>query len=171
MQVRVRDVTNEGSSVQPVGSPETFETRWEPWVRTGWRLSPGQATTRDSCAVYRWYDEDGVLLYVGVTVDLASRAEKHRASIFWPFATTMRAETYSSVAEARSAEGHAVRSENPVFNRALVPAAEREARFTRAVAYLTARPDIQLGVAAANWGLRQRAYPPELWEELFGSTA
>lgn len=68
--------------------------------------------------LYRWYDVDGVLLYVGITVDRERRERDHaRGSMWSEFAVTSKVETLPSRVEAERAERSAVHNERPIFNR------------------------------------------------------
>lgn len=67
--------------------------------------------------LYRYYDSNGTLLYVGISFSALVRAEQHkRAASWWHLAVRMTVETYCSRAEALAAETAAIRSEKPRFN-------------------------------------------------------
>lgn len=67
--------------------------------------------------VYRCYDADGVLLYVGCTVDLAARRQAHAAQSWWfPQVDTYRATIYPSRNRALDVEAAAIASEHPLWN-------------------------------------------------------
>lgn len=69
--------------------------------------------------IYRWYDLAGVLLYVGITNNLASRSSNHISTSFWMrYATRMESqpEGYLSREECEAAERLAIREERPIFN-------------------------------------------------------
>lgn len=87
--------------------------------------------------LYRWYDSDGALVYVGITNDLATRQSSHaRLSSWAQFADTCRVERFRSRRDAEIAELAAIESENPIFNarRKKPAAAER-----RLVEYLVTK--------------------------------
>lgn len=71
------------------------------------------------CALYRHFDDQDVLLYVGITDTLGERTNNgHARSSDWvQFAERAEAEWYDSREEASAAEREAVRGERPVFNR------------------------------------------------------
>lgn len=71
------------------------------------------------CALYRHYDDQDVLLYVGITDNLGERTNGgHARSSDWVrFAARAEAEWHDSRELASSAERKAVREERPVFNR------------------------------------------------------
>lgn len=71
------------------------------------------------CALYRHYDERGVLLYVGITDNLGDRTNSgHARTSDWvQFAERAEAEWYDSRELASNAERVAVRAEEPIYNR------------------------------------------------------
>lgn len=72
-------------------------------------------------AVYRAYDADGLLLYVGVTSGLMQRIAQHEKSSEWAISTaTITVEWWPTRAAALAAETRAIVTEGPVFNRSKV---------------------------------------------------
>jgi predicted GIY-YIG superfamily endonuclease len=70
-----------------------------------------------STFLYRFYDAAGVLLYVGVTDNLAERTWSHaRASTWMEFAVRSTIERYAKRTEAEEMEVAAIRGEGPLFN-------------------------------------------------------
>jgi predicted GIY-YIG superfamily endonuclease len=78
-----------------------------------------------SPVVYRIYDKDGVLLYIGSTVDLCQRIRGHFGSR-WSCSEnaalrerfdTVFGEPFPTLAEARAAEKQAIREEGPLLNK------------------------------------------------------
>ncbi|MGW7283988.1 GIY-YIG nuclease family protein [Streptomyces sp. NPDC054847] len=68
-------------------------------------------------AVYRLYDEDGVLLYVGITYDVPERWRHHRRhKPWWPQVAHERLVWYDTRPEAEAAETHAIVAEEPLHN-------------------------------------------------------
>jgi len=69
-------------------------------------------------ALYRFYDADGRLLYVGISNNPESRWKGHRYSIKrWPALVARRAdEWFDSRTEAEAAEVAAIKDEKPRFN-------------------------------------------------------
>lgn len=68
--------------------------------------------------VYRWFDSNGTLLYVGVTYDLERRRRNHRYGSGWfQFAARSEVATYPTWGAALQAESAAIAAESPVFNR------------------------------------------------------
>ncbi len=78
-----------------------------------------RATDQRRCALYRHYDENDVLLYVGITDTLADRTNNgHARTSEWvQFAVRAEAEWLDSRDEASTAERAAVKDERPIFNR------------------------------------------------------
>lgn len=67
--------------------------------------------------LYRHWDPDGRLLYVGVASRPAARQRRHEASSSWMvFQAEMTVEPFPSRAEAEAAESEAIRAEQPLFN-------------------------------------------------------
>lgn len=74
-------------------------------------------------AVYRWYDRDGRLLYIGKAVDPVHRWSTHRAEGRWwtKLAVKRVDEWHESEQAALRAEGHAIEREEPPGNRRGLP--------------------------------------------------
>jgi predicted GIY-YIG superfamily endonuclease len=67
--------------------------------------------------VYRYFDAEDALLYVGVAFDVLKRAVSHRRhSPWWPLAATYTEERYPTRIAALAAEAEAIRTEGPLFN-------------------------------------------------------
>lgn len=68
--------------------------------------------------VYRAYDCDGRLLYVGRTSDLPRRIKEHRTDRWWwtPLVVKLRVELARDYEDAKSRERTAIQSEAPIFN-------------------------------------------------------
>lgn len=73
-----------------------------------------------SCSLYRHFDEYGVLLYVGISINPLVRSESHKHLAPW-FAAVRRIEieVFPDMAEAREAERLAVQNEKPLHNKLL----------------------------------------------------
>jgi predicted GIY-YIG superfamily endonuclease len=72
----------------------------------------------EQTVLYRLYDENGQLLYVGVTGDPKTRWKEHRTKMpWWPEVTRRRLELYDTGVEARAAEARAICDEGPLYNR------------------------------------------------------
>lgn len=71
-------------------------------------------------SVYRFYDADGALLYVGLTWNVGERIKGHRhAQPWWDEVRDIRVEPHPNSAAAHKAEAAAIRTENPRHNIAL----------------------------------------------------
>jgi hypothetical protein len=67
--------------------------------------------------VYRVWDDLGLLLYIGCTVDLGKRMTQHRKnSAWWPHLDDMRLDAYHTRSDALAAEFLAIESEGSYFN-------------------------------------------------------
>jgi len=74
-------------------------------------------TLTERCYLYRFFDVDGRLLYVGIARDLGSRFLAHRRrSEWWADVATGTTETHPSRADAELAEAIAIHSEHPLHN-------------------------------------------------------
>lgn len=81
--------------------------------------SPAERT-----ALYRFYDEDDRLLYVGITSDTRGRFKQHASSKpWWSQVTTRELEWYPTREDAAVAEVVAIRAEHPMFNHQHSPSA------------------------------------------------
>jgi hypothetical protein len=80
---------------------------------------PGGPATQRRCALYRHFDDQDVLLYVGITESLGDRTNSgHARTSDWvQFAVRAEAEWLDSRDLASSAERDAFEHERPVFNR------------------------------------------------------
>lgn len=68
-------------------------------------------------ALYRFYDEVGVLLYVGITADPGARFKQHRGDkAWWTQVVNIRIEKFPTRAAVLAAERTAIREERPLWN-------------------------------------------------------
>lgn len=75
------------------------------------------AITERPTAVYRFFDDDEHLLYVGITFNLGGRFRAHeRSSEWWPHQRSVRIVWRDTRAEALAEESAAIRTEKPIFN-------------------------------------------------------
>lgn len=69
------------------------------------------------CAVYHAYDDRGLLLYVGCSVDPADRMEDHRRWALWyPAMVAWSVQWYEDQETALAAEAVAIFTEDPRWN-------------------------------------------------------
>lgn len=70
---------------------------------------------RRTC-VYRAFDIDGQLLYVGISMNLSGRLDKHRRSAWWPEVDEIVVEWFDGREAAKVAEREAILTEEPIYN-------------------------------------------------------
>jgi hypothetical protein len=71
-----------------------------------------------SACIYRCYDKEGNLLYVGLSRDAIIRSAAHSAQSAWyPNVAVMKIEKFSSREDAEEAERRAIAAENPLHNK------------------------------------------------------
>lgn len=76
-------------------------------------------STPERTALYRLYDADGKLLYVGITNDTERRWSDHSSDkSWWPDVAERTAEWFATRPEAEAAEIQAIKTEKPRRNRA-----------------------------------------------------
>jgi len=67
--------------------------------------------------VYRLYNDDGYLVYVGISADTRLRFQQHRRkSAFWQQVTYATVISYDSRWVAEAVEAYAIANEGPIFN-------------------------------------------------------
>jgi predicted GIY-YIG superfamily endonuclease len=68
-------------------------------------------------ALYRLYDAEGKLLYIGITGDIKARFAQHaETKAWWPDVTRKTVEWHAARSEASQAELEAIKAERPVHN-------------------------------------------------------
>lgn len=71
----------------------------------------------DRAAVYRAFDSDGALLYVGVSLNPMARLHAHCCRAVWyRFLARIEVEWHANIDFASSAEAAAIETESPIFN-------------------------------------------------------
>lgn len=116
-------------------------TRWRPpgrpeplWLKRAVLMDFIRDIRREETALYFWFDAEDVLLYIGITGDLATRQSSHAKRSSWSeFADHSKVRRFPSRPEAEAAEKAAIEADRPLFNR--VHNDTPEAR-QRLVAYL-----------------------------------
>lgn len=86
-----------------------------------------KAATGRRAAVYRLYDAEGTLLYIGSAYDPAVRCKAHREKPWWPQVARRAEEWFEHRNSAFTAEAAAIRREAPMFNRIQAPEYGKEA--------------------------------------------
>lgn len=73
--------------------------------------------TDTACALYRFYDHAGVLLYIGITANVGSRFKQHgREKPWWADVHSITLEHYDSREAVLEAERAAIVAEQPRYN-------------------------------------------------------
>jgi len=67
--------------------------------------------------VYKAFDDDGEILYVGISYDASERLRQHRrSSRWWGMATWFEVDRYATREEAENVEAASVMFDDPPFN-------------------------------------------------------
>lgn len=83
------------------------------WVKT----NPHPLNRSRPTWLYRYFDANDRLLYVGIAFDVLKRAQGHRRhAAWWSQAATYTEELYPTRTAAEAAEAEAIRAEAPLFN-------------------------------------------------------
>ena len=68
-------------------------------------------------ALYRHFDAEGILLYIGIALSPVQRLRKHRDESTWfDRIASITIERFPTREEAKQAESVAIKSERPLFN-------------------------------------------------------
>ncbi|GGK62107.1 hypothetical protein Sme01_04050 [Sphaerisporangium melleum] len=101
-------------------------------------------------ALYRLYDANDVLLYVGITASPTLRWEQHsRDKRWWPEVTRKEVEWHDSRQRAAAAETAAISADSPAYNVTGMPGRRRD---------VLARRAISLGIASEAPAIRWWEY-------------
>jgi predicted GIY-YIG superfamily endonuclease len=84
------------------------EDCWREWRRKRYAPRP--------TSLYRWYDENDALLYVGVSTNVARRAGQHEDKEWWHRVARSTVEQFDSRGAALDAEATAIQVERPLYN-------------------------------------------------------
>ncbi len=80
-------------------------------------LNPPKPYRLDGTTLYRYFDAEGALLYVGITNHAVLRALQHsKFSRWWPSVRSATFEHFPAREEAIAAETLAIRAERPPYN-------------------------------------------------------
>lgn len=134
------------------------------------RLTPGvrDMSYLDNDAphwIYRWFDSDGTVIYIGMTCDPKARIRAHRNSADWiGWAARVEVQQPQIVGRraAYAAESQAIRDEMPPFNR--LPGRAGAGLVQRSIEYVTARG------ATPPWG-EDHPFTSEQIEEMCAASA
>ena len=70
-----------------------------------------------SFALYRCFDKDGTLIYVGMSINIRRRLSQHINKSGWFFdVSEIKISRYIDEEQCRAAEKHAIRTESPKYN-------------------------------------------------------
>lgn len=70
--------------------------------------------------VYKYFDKDDYIIYIGSTNDIDNRHKWHRTNSKWyPLAKRVRIDEYKNLKDAREAETEAIARFHPLFNEKL----------------------------------------------------
>lgn len=67
-------------------------------------------------SLYRLFDADGRLIYVGLTHSMADRLKSHRSKWWWPQVADLSVVRFADLVEAQQAEIGAIATELPRWN-------------------------------------------------------
>lgn len=110
---------------------------------------PADDQTQET-ALYRWWDEADLLLYVGISDELRGRTSSHiKGSSWMEFAARSAIARYPTRPEAKEAETAAIKSEHPIFNKQHNDTSEAR---RRAVEYLVEHDRLDLLSPAMSRG-------------------
>lgn len=74
---------------------------------------------RNEAQLYRHFDKEGQLLYVGISCNHVTRLSQHRSNSSWfPLIASITIEQFKTKSDAEKAERIAIVKERPIFNRA-----------------------------------------------------
>ena len=74
-------------------------------------------TDTDGSFLYRFFDAEGQLLYIGIATEPKSRWRSHYATEWWPKVARKTLEWHDSRKAAEEAEATAIRDEHPRYNK------------------------------------------------------
>lgn len=85
------------------------------------RSASGRREDNHTCmtktALYRHYDQAGVLLYIGISLCALTRTQQHRRQAAWAYdIVTVKIEWFETRQEAEAAEYKAIKTEKPKHN-------------------------------------------------------
>jgi|SRR5882724_10156737 len=71
------------------------------------------------CQLYRHFDESGILLYVGISLNSIYRLSQHKASPWFTLIRRIEIENFPNREDALAEEARAIVLETPRYNRAM----------------------------------------------------
>ena len=111
------------------GAPDYTRSPSSPPLRLSNRRTKMNLTADQSTSVYRYYDLNGLLLYVGITSRGISRNREHNTTKeWWGYVTRQVVDHYATRAEALDVERVLIRSFRPPFNAQHNPSHDQDKR-------------------------------------------
>lgn len=120
------------------------------WLAGQCRAAQAAAKDARETALYHWWDDADVLLYIGIADRIGNRTKDHAKGSSWmEFAARSTVERFPSRSIALTAEETAIKAEHPIFNKQHndTPEAHR-----RLVEYLIQRDRLDLLAPAVSRG-------------------
>jgi hypothetical protein len=100
-------------SVKPSTAKPKAREGAQPFVPKPWT---GVNTTDAAYVLYRYFDDDGFLIYAGITNQLNARDEAHMKSTWRPYARLLCIEGFPDRYTVEAAESWVIEAEDPIFN-------------------------------------------------------
>lgn len=120
------------------------------WLAGQCRKDQADAKDARETALYRWWDDADVLLYIGIADRIGSRTKDHAKGSTWmEFAVRSSVERFPRRSTALAAEESAIKAERPIFNDQHNRTAEAR---RRQIEYLIARERFDLLAPAISRG-------------------
>jgi hypothetical protein len=113
--------------------------------------------------LYRVYDSEGRLLYVGSAAYTLARLVGHRSKAWFRAAAKVEIEHFETAEQALSAEATAILTESPLYNInqvITIPARRGGPKGPRSQSLRVTKPWEALGMSRATWYRRQEVPPP-----------
>lgn len=135
------------------------------WVRSGTKAAKQAlvAAPRNDgpTSLYRHFDADGVLLYVGISLSAIGRLSDHRHTSAWfPRIAKVTVEQFPDRASAYKAETTAIQTEKPLHNISKA-GASKERRATVNVSHLLTQEESPLLAQFRKMGVKPRLTHPD----------
>lgn len=121
------DMSVKPSTVKPLPRESV-----RPFVPKPWQ---GRNTLDAECVLYRYFDDEGFLIYAGITNQLKERDEAHMKSFWRPFARLLCIEGFPDRYTVEAAECCVIEAENPICNsKRIAPPCGRLWKYPRFIA-------------------------------------
>jgi predicted GIY-YIG superfamily endonuclease len=135
IELTVRRLCTDEGDADPVGTADVLLCGILPDLRTALRsaglnvpaygphsvrrdVAAAEAEDSRATALYHWWDDVDVLLYIGIADRIGKRTQDHAKGSSWmEFAARSTVERFPSRSGALAAEEAAIKAERPVFNK------------------------------------------------------